>query len=237
MICLKCKKEYNEIFASGRFCSISCSNSREIIGNKIIKCKHCNVEKEVKKNCKNEYVCNNCFFIDSLNNDYKCKCCGNKKNNKKNIYCSVKCYRIDKPNPISDEIKEKLSKIAKERNLGGVNQSKKILYKGKYLGSSYELKLAIDLDKNNIKWDVCEKIKYKDLNNKIRTYTPDIFLIDFNIYLDPKNDFLLNNNNPSLGFKDVDKIKWVMEQNNIKVFILNKNQLYWNYIKKHILKI
>jgi len=43
--------------------------------------------------------------------------------------------------------------------------------------------------------------------------------------LDPKNDFLINNINPRIGFKDVDKIKLVEIQNSIKIFILNKEQL------------
>lgn len=39
------------------------------------------------------------------------------------------------------------------------------------------------------------------------TYTPDFYLPEYNVYLDPKNDYLINNINPGLGFKDVDKIR------------------------------
>lgn len=131
----------------------------------------------------------------------------------------------------TEETKQKLSKKAKENGLGGVTQSRWIKYKGKTLGSSYELELAKDLDINSIEWDTCSRFKYIDLEGKERSYTPDIYLPEFDIYLDPKNDFLIENINPSLGFKDADKIQWVCAQNDIKVYILNKDQLSWNYVK------
>lgn len=36
---------------------------------------------------------------------------------------------------------------------------------------------------------------------------------------------------PNLCFKDCEKIQWAMEQNNINVIILNKDELVWNVIK------
>ena len=138
---------------------------------------------------------------------------------------------IYKGKPHTDEFKKKARELAIKNNLGGVRKSKKIFYNGYYLGSSYEYKLALDLDRNNIKWIVPSRLKYKDKNGKIRYYTPDFYLPDYDIYLDPKNNYLINNINPVLGFKDSDKIKWVCEQNNIKCYILNEKQLNWNYIK------
>lgn len=131
----------------------------------------------------------------------------------------------------NENTKKKLSEIAKKNGLGGVTQSRWIKYNGKTLGSSYELKLVQSLDENNIRWDVCKRFNYIDPIGKVRTYTPDIYLIDFNVYLDPKNDFLINNVNPSLGFSDIEKIRLVMIQNNIKIIILNKDQLEWQQIK------
>jgi hypothetical protein len=137
--------------------------------------------------------------------------------------------------PKSKETIEKLSKLAKERNLGGVRQSKWIKYKGKTLGSTYELILATSLDENNIRWDTCKRFNYIDPYGKSRTYTPDIYLIDYDVYLDPKNDFLIENINPSLGFSDKEKIKKVCEQNNINIIILNKNELSWDKVKDKLL--
>lgn len=134
--------------------------------------------------------------------------------------------------PHTEESKKNLSKHAIKNGLGGVTQSRWIEYKGKILGSSYELAVVKSLDKNNIKWDTCKRINYIDPNGKKRTYTPDIYLIDYDVYLDPKNDFLIENINPSLGFSDKEKIRLVEQQNNIKVLILNKYQLEWNTIEK-----
>lgn len=61
-------------------------------------------------------------------------------------------------------------------------------------------------------------------------HMPDIYLVDYDIYLDPKNDFLIENVNPSLGFSDKVKIKLVEEQNQITVLILDKNHLSWKNI-------
>ena len=135
----------------------------------------------------------------------------------------------------TEESKSILSKIAKERGFGGITQSRWIDYKGKKLGSSYELTVAKSLDENNIKWDTCKRFNYIDPNGKARTYTPDFYLPEYNVYLDPKNDFLINKINPALGFNDCEKIRRVEEQNNIKVIVLNKNQLQWNNIKMLVL--
>jgi hypothetical protein len=61
-------------------------------------------------------------------------------------------------------------------------------------------------------------------------------LPDFDVYLDPKNDYLINNVNPRFGITDIEKIKKVELQNNIKVFILNKDELTWDIIKEKIEK-
>lgn len=139
--------------------------------------------------------------------------------------------KVGKPAPKSDKGLENLRRRAIERGIGGVAQSRWIRYNDKILGSSYELAVVKSLDENNIKWDTCKRFSYIDpLGNK-RTYTPDIYLVDYNVYLDPKNDFLINNINPKLGFFDKEKIKLVEDQCKIRVLILNKNQLCWDSIK------
>lgn len=134
----------------------------------------------------------------------------------------------------SNKTKKTLSRIAIDRKLGGITQSRWIRYKGRTLGSSYELIVVKSLDENNVLWDTCKRFNYIDPTGKSRTYTPDLYLAEYDVYLDPKNDFLIENINPNLGFSDKEKIKLVCEQNNIKVFILNKNQLNWNIIKELI---
>lgn len=129
-----------------------------------------------------------------------------------------------------DKRRKQLSDSAKKHGLGGFAWRRGIDYNGIKLDSSYELVVAKDLDKNNIRWERPNRIKYV-FNGSDHYYTPDFYLIDYDVYLDPKNDFLIENINPGTGIKDVDKIKLVEEQNNIKVIILNKSQLTWEAIQ------
>lgn len=134
----------------------------------------------------------------------------------------------------SPEFREKQRQNALRRNLGGVRQSKRIEYNGKTLGSSYEVTVAKSLDENNITWDICKRFKYIDTFGKQRTYTPDFYLFEYDVYLDPKNDFLIEKINPALGFNDLEKIKLVEKQNNIRIIVLNNKQLEWKTIKNLI---
>lgn len=200
------------------------------------KCKFCNIEHEKERSRRSHQT--RCKLNPNRvepNIDYT-----NKKNN--NQYTKAKELGLPIPvsptkgvtcvgTPHTEETKKKLSKIARDGGYGGVKQSRWIKYKGKTLGSSYELAIVKDLEEHNIEWDTCSRFHYVDSFGKKRTYTPDIYLPEYDIYLDPKNDFLINNVNPTLGFKDTDKITWVMEQNNIQVIVLDKTQLTWNAVQ------
>lgn len=132
------------------------------------------------------------------------------------------------------ETKKRMSENAMVNNFQSHWGSRKSYeYKGITFISYYEVQVAEDLDKNEILW---EKPKYGIFNytdsfGKIHTYTPDFYLPDYDVYLDPKNDFLINNINPTLGYSDMEKINWVIQQNNVRIIILNKNQLSWEQIK------
>ena len=127
----------------------------------------------------------------------------------------------------TEEEKKHLSKCAKKNNLGGWHTSKSISYKDVKLDSSYEVAFAQDLDRNNIKWERPKPLLYK-FNNEEHRYYPDFFLPDYNIYVDTKNDYLINHVNPRFGITDVEKIHLVEQQNNIKVYILDKDNLSWS---------
>ena len=49
-----------------------------------------------------------------------------------------------------------------------------------------------------------------------------------------EGDLYINHINPTLNYSDTDKISWVAEQNNVKIFILDKNTLEWPAIKQLI---
>ena len=135
----------------------------------------------------------------------------------------------------TEETKKYLSEKAladgREKNFGS---HKSYEYCGIKFISSYEVEVAKDLDKNNIKWVKPSRLAYTDNNGKKHHYTADLYLPDYNIYLDPKNDYLIENINPTFGYSDVQKINWVMEQNGVVVIILNKDELNWNTIYNKI---
>lgn len=133
----------------------------------------------------------------------------------------------------SDAEKQKFREAAIRNGFGGMHRnSHSIIYDDIKLNSTYELAVAQDLDKNNVRWEKPQRLFYLDPAGKERSYTADFYLPDYDLYLDPKNDYLIENINPALGFNDCDKIKWVMEQNNVKIIVLNKEQLNWNSIKE-----
>lgn len=130
----------------------------------------------------------------------------------------------------TEEEKQKLREKALKQHFGGFNMRRGIYYNGIKLDSSYEVIVAESLDKNNILWERPGRFLYH-MDGIIHYYTPDFYLPDYNVYLDPKNDFLIENINPGTGYKDIDKIRQVELENNVKILILNKDQLSWEYIK------
>lgn len=134
----------------------------------------------------------------------------------------------------TEEEKKHLSECAKKNNLGGWYTSKSIDYNGIKLDSSYELTFAQDLDKNNIKW-VRPKYLIWEKDGNSHRYYPDFFLPEYNIFVDTKNDYLINHVNPRFGITDTEKIHLVEQQNNVKIYILDKNNLSWSSLTKFLI--
>lgn len=208
-VCEHCGKVMTEKFGSGRFCSRACANSRVL-------------SEETKEKIGNK--------LKIQKRKKYCVICGSELGSKnKSGYCADCSRKL----PKTEATKEKLSNIAKERGFGGFNFHKpNILYNGIKLDSSYELIVAEDLDKNSIKWERCGRFPYH-INGELHYYTPDFYLPEYDIYLDPKNDFLIHNKD-LFGYNGEEKINQVEIENNIKVLILNKNQLTWDIIRELI---
>lgn len=85
------------------------------------------------------------------------------------------------------------------------------------LQSSYEMICAELLNEIGIEWTRPGHIKYDD-----RKYFPDFYLPRYNIYLDPKNDYKAK--------LDEEKIQKVVDQNDVKVYVLTKEQLTIEYL-------
>lgn len=94
-----------------------------------------------------------------------------------------------------------------------------------WLESTYEFKVASELDRNGIRWLRPKGIKYQ-IDGVERTYFADFYLIDFDTFLDPKNDYLIE--------KDDNKIMNVQKQKLIKILILDKYCLTWECIKARL---
>lgn len=128
------------------------------------------------------------------------------------------------PSVITEKGKRKLSILAKQRGLGGYrpHPNKGIYYNGIWFDSKWEVTVAKSLDEFGIVWERPKQgFVWTDTGRK---YYPDFFLVNYGIYLDPKN--------PYLQIKDAKKIKEAQIRNNIKVLVLNKSQLSWETIKE-----
>lgn len=86
-----------------------------------------------------------------------------------------------------------------------------------HLQSSYELRCSEILDQLGLHWIRPSHLEYIDDEGLKRKYFPDFFLVDYGIYLDPKNDYLIK--------KDKTKIDTVRKQNEVSIFVLSKEQL------------
>lgn len=124
----------------------------------------------------------------------------------------------------TEETKQRLSEIACTRLAKHSKYSKNTLYKGSILESSYEVLCAQILDNLVVKWEKVRRGYEWDDNGKTRRYIPDFYLPEFNVFLDPKNDYL--------AIQDVRKIESACELNNIVVFVLTKEKLTEDYISR-----
>lgn len=259
MNCKYCGKEHNGEYGSGIFCSKHCYKA--YIGSrpkkpkkdsprsskpggwdcpvcgKVFRTRRLLKEHQKELNHKKDKS-RECF--EKIN--FECRFCHKKflmkirifKTNHEN-HCKMNSNRLlYKGHRHSQKTKERLSEAAKKNNFGGWHGGKKYLYNGIRLDSSYEVAFAKNLDENKIKWERPKPFIWK-LNNIEHRYYPDFFLVDYGVYVDTKNDYLINHVNPRFGITDLEKISLVEEQNDIKVFVLDKNNLSWSSISKMII--
>lgn len=124
------------------------------------------------------------------------------------------------------ETRDKLSKTMASRMKGRKISSKRFNHNGIILESSWEKKVADTLDLNNVDWIRPEPLVYYLEDGSIHRYFPDFYLPKYNVYLDPKNSYVLK--------KDQKKLELVQQANDITLLILNENELAWNVIKDRI---
>lgn len=121
-----------------------------------------------------------------------------------------------------DVCRSKLISINNIKNKNGGFKHKSIKYNDVYLDSSWELTVALSLDENEIKWVRPEGLYFYDRCGTQRRYHPDFYLPDYDVYLDPKNPFAMK--------VQKDKIEDVISYTNIKLLLLDKNELNYESI-------
>ena len=88
------------------------------------------------------------------------------------------------------KLSQTMSKIVKENPNYSFSMNdrvfKKSIYKGFHMDSSWELIFAQYLDKNNIKWIKNSKGFSYIWENRERTYYPDFYLKDYDLYIEIK---------------------------------------------------
>lgn len=124
------------------------------------------------------------------------------------------------------------STLALERQHTRHHSRKDVLYRGVLLNSSYEEAVAKSLDEQGIEWVRPSPLRWEDSSGLKHYYYPDFYLPAYNVFLDPKNDYLINNVNKWFGITDKEKIGIVSRQNAVKILILSKDQLLWEKIEK-----
>ena len=219
--CINCNIEMEYEKRHNKFCSKSCSATfnnkqrdhqiyEDIFKKRSEKISNSNRKnailrtKTAKKNYEKEpvhcVICGSCLLFSSRHVKTCSDICRSRLSSKKQK--ALKYRRIRK-NPITYTTKDG---------------------KDVTLDSTYELKVAVELDKNNILWERPKPLQYTDELKDERYYYPDFYLSEYDVYLDPKNDFLIQH--------DTDKIKRAKIFNSVRIIILNKNQLKWEVIKE-----
>lgn len=87
-------------------------------------------------------------------------------------------------------------------------------YNGQLFDSNWEVTLAKRLDELNIRWIRPKPLKWIDSKQLERNYFPDFYLIDYDLYLDPKNKYCRE--------IQKEKLDYISKRYNLR--ILNSNE-------------
>ena len=227
-------KEYNRQVRNGRdyfYCSLFCSQSSNHTSHKKVmsKCLWCRNDFETTTHKKARKCCSvDCAvkYAQSKTNPLVHKQSVQRPKTfprQKEFICVVCNKEFFHPVKSNAEIKKTCSdecygKLVSQwsrsnPNCGGKLGYRRFPYRGYKMDSRWEIELAKWMDAEGIKWDRSRKrhmFRWIDANGDERKYFPDFYLPDFNVYLDPKNDYYLQ--------RDLPKLKYVMNTHKVKIF-------------------
>ena len=219
--CPRCNKEFIPTIKHNyttKYCSRSCANTQGKRTNEFKeKVRKKLIGRSVPKEQVYKSIVSRGFIPKALVPNTVCIICSSDTGSKTRKTCSDSCFKLLK----------KLNS-QQNKNCGGQKHTHRsiitnIKNENFVVESSYEVKLAADLNENNIYWVRPEPFIYTDKNNHQRRYYPDFYLPEYSVYLDPKNDFLIKT--------DLDKIFRVQKANNLKIIVLGKDYLTWDKFK------
>jgi hypothetical protein len=126
------------------------------------------------------------------------------------------------PNPFkghTTESKQKLREKALKSNHRRLRKGM-VEYKGVMLDSSWELALAMRLDKLQIKWIRPEPLKWVDVDGNEHNYFPDFYLEKYDLYLDPKNPAAYQNQKEKINIlkKTYSNLKFILTLKECETF-------------------
>lgn len=130
-----------------------------------------------------------------------------------------------------NKIREARKRILREKPSNNNLRRKSYEFNGDILDSRYEVIVAKELFKNEIKYEVKPHYLEYILNEENHLYFPDFYLHEYDVYLDPKNDYLIKEGQSRLGISDKEKIEIVSKQNDVRIIILDKNHLLYEQFK------
>lgn len=229
--------------------------------NIVFKCTFCNKEyKRVSDQHQHERWCkknpNHQVKKSPVESEKWLEAMRNRKSKGSNQYTKAKELGLPKP-LVSKETREKLGKVWRgkkrteaykqkisetmRKNIQSGNREYSFLHRKSYefngerLDSSYELKVAQELNEHNINFEIHPSgLTYIGYDGKQRTYFPDFYLTDYDVYLDPKNDFLLSEKYKYHGLTTKEKIERAQFYNNVIIVLLNKESLSFEKIMECI---
>jgi len=208
MICEQCRNEHDGSYGSGRFCSKKCryqyhiKNEQSPLGTWT--CRYCGLVFETKHKLWEHY---HSVHESSLgkphNKGGRAWNRGLTKETDDRVKLGTETYKARiKSGEItpsflgrhhSEETKRKMSDFHSHATFQRVCKKTQPYTKKDgtvvMLDSSWEIKLAEILDDLNINWIRPKPVEWYDQSGKLHHYFSDFFLEDYNLYLDPKNDY------------------------------------------------
>ncbi len=190
-------------------------------------CKQCGTAFKHKPSKKRKFCGMTCFYASrSVKDTTVCKQCGGEfkyRASKTQQFCTTKCSRkhskTNGHNPatlnlISSTIRKKI-KAGKMKT----NVSRKFKHKGIVLDSGWELALAKRLDNIGVYWVRGTQIPWIDSTGTQRTYFPDFYLPEYDVYLEPKAPWTLKRKRTG---REQEKVEYIKRHHPNVTFLWNK---------------